>query len=368
MNATTIENSPKNLLTVSVRLTILFSSGIFIDSQKKTSGLRYQENDLNQYYAATNIDEALDRTKHLLWPPRTGIWIRIAIIALFLGGGIINPLRTDKLHLSGINNSGIPGPAALSGYMDLILTVTIGICVAGLIYVVISSILQFVFVDCLSSGTILLTRTFRLRWGKGLHLVGFYVVLLFIILLCTFGLAALLIIPAFASGFPDMVTLLILVIEILILLLIILIPVWIIAILTADFVVPVMIVDEIGIIAGWKRVYRLFNGRWIEAGIYTSLKILIIFITGVALGAIVFIISIPMGIISAIGTIGTNTSPVFDPAGLFTLALGTVAIFLISLILLVPVITYFRYYSLTVLRDLDTGYNLLSDYLSSNKG
>ena len=316
---------------------------------------------MREYYAAKTIGEALDRTTMLLWPPRRGVWLRIAIIALFLGGGMINPIRTDSLNWSGAP-TGIPGPSAISGYMSLILTILAGLLIAGLIYIVISSIFQFIFVDCLSSGKILLTRTLRLRWRKGMHLVGFYIILLIIILFCTFVATLTIMVPVLLSKDPGIIRILLLLIETLVVLLIILIPIWVLAILTADFVVPVMIEDDSGILTGWRQVITIFQGRWIEAGIYIALKLVLITITGIILGMVIFLISIPLGITNAVLNTGSGWSPDITPIGILCVGLGTAAMLLISLLLLVPVITFFRYYSLAVLRDLDSRYTLLPEY------
>ncbi|PWR73790.1 DUF7544 domain-containing protein [Methanospirillum lacunae] len=307
---------------------------------------------------ATVIDEALTRTWNLLWPLRPGVWIRLAIIALFLGGVVINPFKTDT-GLSKITD--ISSPAAVSGYMDILITLAAGIIVTGAIYVMISSILQFIFVDCLSSGNIQLTRTMRLRWGKGIRLVGFYLVLLLVILITMIFLMIQILIPGMQGGYFDLIRFLILLIETLLISLIVLIPVWIIAILTGDFVVPVMIVDDSGIISGWNKTIRLFSGRWREAGIYTGLKILLIFVTGIILGIVIFLISIPLGLINMAISIGSGLTPDQGNSEIIMFGAGTGVMILISLFLLVPVITFFRYYSLAVLRDLDPDYNLLPE-------
>jgi hypothetical protein len=315
---------------------------------------------LRDYYALKTIEEALDRTTALLWPPRTGIWLRIAVITLFLGGAMINPFRSGDMEISGIQNS-LSVSEAISENMTLFVLVSAGLLVAGLIYVIISAIFQFILVDCLSSGTISLTRTFRLRWKKGLHLFFFYIILLFLILITIFMVILVIMVPAFLTGQPGLVTILFLLIRTLLLLFLILIPVWTIAILTADFVVPVMIVDDCGIISGWRRIIVLFHGRWAEAGIYTILKISLIFFTGLLLGLIIFLISIPLGFIGAVLTIGTGLTPVITPTGAILIGFGSGAMILISLLVLAPITTFFRYYSLAMLLNLDPRYSLLPE-------
>jgi len=310
-----------------------------------------------EHDTASAIDEALNRTRTLLWPPKTGVWIRLAIIALFLGGVVVNPLRTDTAQ--SCVPVAMPGPEMIAAYTNLLMTLTAGLLVAGVIYVGISSLLQFIFVDCLSTNTILLTRTIRLRWGKGLRLVGFYLLLLLIIIISMICLTLTILVPGMQNEHFDLARFMILIIETLLALLVVLIPVWVIAILTADFVVPVMIVDDCGIFAGWKRMINLFSGRWMDAGIYTGLKILLIFISGMILGVIIFIISIPLGLLDTVASVGSGITPILNPTGIIVIGVGTVAMILLSLLLLVPVITFFRYYSLVVLRDLDPTYNLL---------
>jgi len=310
----------------------------------------------------SSIDEAMNRTWNLLWPPRTGVWIRLAIIALFLGGVVINPIKTETTQ-TGVPVS-LSCPATITGYTDLLMTLAAGLMIAGVIYVVISSLLQFIFVDCISTNIIILTRTIRLRWGKGIRLVGFYLILLLIILVSMIVLTLMILVPGMQAEDFNLARYMILIIETLLALLIVLIPVWVFAILTADFVVPVMIIDDCGIIAGWRRIIRLFSGRWMDAGIYTGLKILLIFISGIIIGIIIFLISIPLGLVGAIVSVGTGVTQAMAPEGILMIIAGTGAMILVSLFLLVPVITFFRYYSLAVLRDLDQRYNLLPDVLS----
>ncbi|WP_243669844.1 hypothetical protein [Methanoculleus chikugoensis] len=42
-------------------------------------------------YAFSRLDGAFQRTKSLLWPIRWGVWLRLALIALFVGGGVSLP-------------------------------------------------------------------------------------------------------------------------------------------------------------------------------------------------------------------------------------------------------------------------------------
>lgn len=305
------------------------------------------------------IEEAVDRTIALLWPPSPGVWVRIALIVFFLGGCVIHPVGTDDISLPGFHPDSLAFDQSLIQYSDLVFLVIFLIFAGGIAYVIISSIFQFVFVDCLSSDTILLTRTLKIRIAKGFRLMAFYLILLGIMCMVAFVLSFLFFVPLLTRGDANMIDLLVALITVLVLLMVLLIPVWILAILTADFVVPVMILDDTGIIAGWKRVYTLFQGNGRVIAIYTLLKIILIIASGVVLGIIAFLISIPLGLSGELTSADTGISQVLSSDGLILLLMGTGAMVLISLLLLVPVITFFRYYSLIVLSRLNPVYTLL---------
>jgi hypothetical protein len=312
-----------------------------------------------EYHSIKTIDEALFRTVTLLWPPSPGIWLRIALIGLFLGGGITFPLKTENLGVPDLNTRMIIDKSVKPDYLNLLITIGGGLFIACLLYVVMSAILQFVFVDCLSSGKILLSRTFRLRLRKGSELMLLYLLLFSIIILATVLLTFLIIIPNIQSGILDPVPLLFSVVEMLVLLLIILIPVWICAILVADFIVPIMILDESSLVPAARTFFAIFAGRWKEAGIYTGLKIFLIFTLGIIIGMITFLLSFPLGLADTILPHTRGHSAFISTDIMIRIGFETAAMILISLLLLVPVITFFRYYSLAVLRELDPVRNLL---------
>jgi len=52
-----------------------------------------------EMYAFSRLKDALSRTKSLLWPPEWGVWLRLAVVALFVGGGssLPNVLSIDSM-------------------------------------------------------------------------------------------------------------------------------------------------------------------------------------------------------------------------------------------------------------------------------
>lgn len=305
------------------------------------------------------IEEAFDRTVALLWPPSPAVWFRIALIVFFLGGCVIQPFGTDDFILPGFHTDEVVFQEYLLQNSDPIFLSILLIFAGGIAYVIISSIFQFVFVDCLSSDTIILTRTLTIRIGKGVRLMIFYLFLLGIVSLAAIVLSLLFFVPVLTGGDASMVDLLIALITVLVLVILLLIPVWVLAILTADFVVPVMILDDTGIIAGWRSTLTLFQGNERTIAMYTGLKIVLIIASGVVLGAMAIIISIPLGLLGDLASAEDGIVPLQSTDAIISLLMGTGAMVLTSLVLLVPVITFFRYYSLVVLGNLNPAYTLL---------
>ncbi|MEA2034616.1 MAG: hypothetical protein U9N40_03880 [Euryarchaeota archaeon] len=49
---------------------------------------------ISDYYAFSELDNAINRTKNLLWPVKKAIWLRLAVISLFAGAGTgLNPFQ-----------------------------------------------------------------------------------------------------------------------------------------------------------------------------------------------------------------------------------------------------------------------------------
>jgi len=52
-------------------------------------------------YAFSRLEGAFHRTKSLLWPVRWGVWLRLAVVALFLGAASV--CRTSSsINLMGV--------------------------------------------------------------------------------------------------------------------------------------------------------------------------------------------------------------------------------------------------------------------------
>ncbi|WP_460007544.1 DUF7544 domain-containing protein [Methanogenium cariaci] len=315
---------------------------------------------LDDYYAVSEISGVIDRTKKLLWPFQWGVWLRIALIALFIGGGGFN---LPSGSYGDFSDADLP-PGSLSDLgmdgLGLILFIAGVVLLLALIWMFIGSVLQFVFVDCLSSGRILLTRTFKERSGKGVRLLLFNISITLIFLLIIAVLALIFFLPVMGGTSPGNAMAIGSVLTFVLLILLLIIPLALIALFTTDFVVPVMIRDDCGVIAAWRQVIAILAPEWKQALVYVFAKIVLGIAAAIllllALLLALLVIAIPFVII---GVVLATVFKVMNVTLLLLLILFLAIIIPVALLIQVPFVTFFRYYSLQVLGRLNAKYALL---------
>jgi hypothetical protein len=321
---------------------------------------------LSDWFAISEIDGAINRTKDLLWPFNLDIWLRLAVISFFVGGtggGGGSGFQSTGNDLPS-NIGSVPiyfGDAAISNIMLLILLAVGIIFTLIVLYVVIGSIMQFVFVDCLSSNRVSLSRTFSMRGWKGIRLLLFQLALIIVFILVMVAFALLFLAPLLLGinsfDFLGIISLIILVPVIIIIAIIF----GVAQMLTIDFVVPAMIHDDCGVIDGWKTVFAFLKGRSSQVIVYILMKFLLGIATVIVMAVLVviaiFLLAIPFAVLAAIIAFlitGFN-------AILLVLLIPFIVIAIpLILLLSVPFITFHRYYSLLVLGRFSPDYLLLS--------
>jgi hypothetical protein len=308
----------------------------------------------DEYYAFNALESAVHRTKNLLWPVDLGIWLRLAVIAFFVGGGLSIP-NVPQYRFSGGDLAS--GAAPSFPEIGPVVAAVIGaVLLIALLYALVSAAMQFVFVDALRTGDIVLGRFFKERFGKGVRLFLFQLALVLII----FFILAVLFALAFVGPRLIGVSLPALLIGLIPGFLLIALIFGIVLLFTIDFVVPIMIHDDCGVIEGWRRL-----GTHIAAQVGQSVLYLIVrFVLGILLGIVqailtvlaLLIIAIPFVLIgiALIAVLSVNI------VLLVTLLIPYLIIAVpVALLIAVPFITYIRYYSLLVLERLVPGYRIL---------
>lgn len=302
------------------------------------------------------FDGAVSRTKALLWPINIGVWLRLAVISLFIGGIGGGGGNFSFPDTGGQNVGAMPDFFGLAP--TTILLILAALIVLALLFTYIGSVFQFVLVDCLASGQVSLSRTFRERMGPGFSYFLFEIFIILIFIAVMIGFIVFGVFAGTFAGAPNIVALLLLLPVILLLALVM----GVVLMLTVDFVVPVMIADGCGIVEGWRRVYGILRPDLKNAAVYVVVKVVL------ALVAALIMLILSILILAAVGV------PLFlvalfagffagGPAmtGLILLIVVGILIALPFLLLVqVPFTTFFRYYSLDVLGRFSPAHDLLA--------
>lgn len=307
---------------------------------------------MTEYHAFSGIDDAAEKTKTLLWPFKWGIWWRIALISLFVGGfgGINFPFSFNGnpgSEYDGLFSTGLP----TEFYTKLLLLIAV-IIVVSIIFTLISSIFQFVFVKCLAENEFRLKNYFFENIGRGLRLFAFWLVLTIFII----AIAAGLFLALFSGGSPF--NFIMLIPAILLFLLVILIF-GIFALLTVDFVVPIMLKDECGVIEGWKKCWTILRNNPGQSVVYIIIKIVISIVVAIILAVAVLLIVLAIGIPFFVLFSFLGTAKIISTLNLTLLALFLVIVVPLILLVSVPFTTFLREYSLDVLGKLSPDYRLV---------
>jgi len=317
---------------------------------------------VSEYLAILALSPAVRYTIRRFWPMKPGQIVRLLIISFFIGAWISSPVPD-------LSYGDIPflmeskGDIIANG-TSMIATVMTGLLLILLGYALFSSIFQFIFVDYLSSETKQILPSLWARTGMGIRLLGFYLVTIAIIGICALIAVMTIAVPVLSSHPDNPAVLYIALLYALAGLLILIIPVWMLTIITTDFIVPVMIVHTCGIIRGWFILLQEIRGKWDEMGIYLMIKIGLTLMTGIILGILLAGLMEGLGFSLLMMIPGLSSFEEIMSTG-FILPFLLMAV--ISLIVMTPVVTFLRYYALVFLHLLSSDYSLLQDEKSSDE-
>jgi hypothetical protein len=328
------------------------------------------------------LDDARRATTDLLLPFDVGRWLRLAVIAFFIGGAGSGLQGGTNFGGGGGVPGGDPGgpggpggiPGGLPGGIpDAGTVVTIALAVAAVVVllalgsVFVASVLDLVFVEGLRDREIRLREPFRryLRAGFGLFLfrVALFLVVAAVILIPV----ALLLTGAFAGD----ASVLLLIFPLLLVALVAGLAVALIDLLTRDLVVPAMFAERRNVVSGWGRIWGVIRREWRQVGVYVLARVVLSVAASIAVGIVLtlalLIVAIPFVLVGGIlfaglaalgnGTVGLGGWVLLGVVGL----LFVLAALVVSALVQVPVVTYFRYYSLFVLGDIDPDLDVLAD-------
>ena len=318
-----------------------------------------------RFTAVDAITPALEHTKKQLFQPfRFGQWTRLAVVGLLAGelgssGGCNTHNFNLNRHGGAVHHSGFPGvdPGLLFG---IIAVLVITALVFGIIFMYISSVMRFILFDSVMAKECHIREGWNRRQGPGLR---YFVWKLIYLLVTLAGLVVLVGIPAglaFAAGWlkepkEHVAPLALGAIFVVFALLIFVFALALIFVLTKDFVVPQMALEDIGVMEGWRRLWGMINVEKGGYAAYIGMKI----VMAIGAGIMVGIAAVILGLIIAIPTVGLSILAVITgkSAGLtwnaYTITLAVVVgcvlfagfMYVIALIS-VPVVVFFPAYSI----------------------
>ncbi|MDD2472580.1 MAG: hypothetical protein PHR49_01155 [Methanoculleus sp.] len=305
-----------------------------------------------EMYALSRLEAAFDRTKDLLWPFRWGVWLRLAVIALFLGGGASLPNIPQSYGGDDLS----PGVAWSPELALLIVALVIVALALAVLWVFIGSTMPFVFVDMLRTGEIRLGRFFRERLGKGVRLFIFQFALTLLLVLAVFALVVMLIGVDGSAATPFLLLALIPAFLVVALLF------GIVFLLTTDFVVPIMIREDCGVIEGWRRLIGVISANFWQTAVYIVVKFVLGLIAAIVQAILVIlallVIAIPFILVGIVFLAALQANILL----LLALVVPYLVIAIpVALLIAVPFVTFFRYYGLLVLAGLAPEYHLLPE-------
>jgi len=316
----------------------------------------------SDWYAFAALSDARDATEGLLRPVDRGRWLRLALIALFVGVGGGAPTGGNFNVPSGGGGGGggggpppdfsalsMPDPGSIAA---IVLGILVLIVLLSLVWSAIGAVMEFVLIAGLRDRDVSIRAPFREEFWPGMRLFGFRLLV---------GLGSLLVlglplIAVFGLGISVSPALLVLLVPLMILFGIAALVSSIVLGLTTDFVVPTMLTEDRGVLDSWRRLWPTLRAEWKQTALYVVAK----FVLGIAVSLAVSLVVLLAALIVAIpfALVGGALFFATSAAGAHTVgwvlvgilvALYVLVLIVVGLIVQVPALTFVRYYSLSVL-------------------
>ncbi|HEX4487516.1 MAG TPA: hypothetical protein VH088_14690 [Terriglobales bacterium] len=317
--------------------------------------------------AVDAISPAFHHTKQQLFQPfRFWQWARLALVGLMAGevssGGGCNSFQVPQMHGGGqrfATDSVLPAadPMLYAGMVALL--VVLGV-IFWLLLMYTMSVMRFVLFDSVVAKECHIRASWNQRQRPGLRYFG-WTLLMFLCM--TAGLTILIGIPAgiaFSLGWlknpsQHMAPLILGGLVLFFLFAAFIIIFLVVMVMTKDFVVPQMALEDIGVIEGWRRLWVGIKTDKGGYAAYIGMKLLMAIGAGMVLGIVAFIvillILIPLGALGVIAIITGKTAGFTWNAYTITTAVlaGAVClaiIFYVLALISVPAIVFFPAYAI----------------------
>lgn len=319
------------------------------------------------YSAVDAVESAYGATKSLLLPFELRRWLVLGVVVFFASGATGFNINANSGAVDVPTPGPGPGPGPGMPQPGLVFdtpVIVAGIAIALLLLVVftfIGAVMEFVFVRIATTRDVRIRGPFGANTSKGVSLFVFRLLLAFVVLATALFLFAL----VFGIGVAGLVVALLLSPVVLLGLL----ALYLVHRFTIDFVVPVMLAEDTGLVEGWRAFvpelrenpgeyatyalvrFALGVAAGIVSGIGTALVAIVVGIPFAVIGLVLFGLEAIVGLGSALFVVGGIV------VALFAIAVTVASVVVIQ----VPVSTYLRYYPLFVLADVSPAYDLLDE-------
>ena len=314
--------------------------------------------------AVDAISPAIEHTKRQLFQPfRFGQWIRLAFVGLLAGelssGGCSFHFNPSKHPHTQHFASGLAGvdPALFGGLIALAVGAAL---VLGIVLMYVSSVMRFVLFDSVLAKECRIGRGWTARQEPGWR---YFLWKLLYTLVTLAALTVLIGIPAgvaFSLGWLNhpkehLAGLVLAGIALFFVVATVMIALAVIYVLTKDFVVPEMALENIGAIGGWQRLWRMIEAEKGGYAGYVGMKILLAIGAAIVFGIVgvilALIILIPVAGVVIAAVIAAKSAGMGWTVYTITLAVvagsGLLAAFLfMNAMISVPAIVFFPAYSI----------------------
>ena len=324
-------------------------------------------------YAVEAVDEALDATREFLLPFDAGRWLRLLVVALFVGSGSVVDWL---LLLPGRPVPDVGGPAGGVDPLSAAGALAVVVAALTLVALAVGPVLRFVLLDALRTDDLRLRDPFRRQLLRGLRLLGFTAGV-GVLLLAALGMLVLALTTgglSVAQRLPDSVAAsVVAILAALLGLFVVLVAAgcaYAFLHFTTAFVAPTMLVADCGAFAAWSRFGAVLRERKGQFVAYLVSRVVLgvaaVLLSGAVLGACLLVAAVAgfAGLSLVATAFGGVTAAVESTAGLA--AIGAVGVgaalgylCLVWLPVRVVALTFLTTYELSVLGGVDERLALL---------
>ena len=317
--------------------------------------------------AFDSITLAIEHTKQQLFRPfRIGQWTRLAFVGLLAGElGAYGCNRSNfniPRHARTVPHMAWPGPLGIDHALLALLIAALVVAAfsIGIILMYVGSVMRFVLFDSIIAKECHIRWSWSRRLGPGWRYFVWKLLFIFIMLAMFLGLVGVPLAFAFTAGWlkqpkEHLPVLVLAGIFVFFLLFALFLAAAVVLVLTKDFVIPQMALEDIDALEGWRRLLLMMKADKGSYAAYIGMKILLAIVVGLLIGVATIILGVMIAVPSvAFGLLAVLTG---KAAGL-TWTPGTIALavtigvtllafflYLVSLVA-VPAIVFFPAYSI----------------------